>query len=192
MTLIGYARVSTADQDHALQIDALTAAGCEKIFSETASGAQRDRPELGRLLEYLRPGDTLTVWKLDRLGRSLPHLLEVAMSIAERGINFRSLTDGIDTTTPAGRLVFNIFGSLAEFERELIRERTMAGLAAAKAAGRTGGRRPKLTERQVATARQMNADGESITAIADVLGVARSTVYRVLGQSSPSIEGVTP
>lgn len=180
MTLIGYARVSTADQDHALQIDALTAAGCERIFSETASGAQRDRPELARLLEYLRPGDTLTVWKLDRLGRSLPHLLEVAMSIAERGINFRSLTDGIDTTTPAGRLVFNIFGSLAEFERELIRERTMAGLAAAKAAGRTGGRRPKLSERQVATARRMSSDGETITAIADTLGVARSTVYRVL------------
>lgn len=183
MAAIGYARISTADQDHALQRDALTAAGCDKVFYETASGAQRDRPELARLLEYLRQGDTLAVWRLDRLGRSLPHLIEVTTSLAERGIGFRSLTEGIDTTTTSGKLVFHIFAALAEFERELIRDRTMAGLAAAKAAGRTGGRRPKLTERQVATARQMNTDGETITAIADVLGVARSTVYRALGSA---------
>lgn len=169
-----------------MQREALTAAGCVKIFSETASGALRERPELTRLLEYLRPGDTLVVWKLDRLGRSIHHLIEVVTLLAERDIGFRSLTEGFDTTTPGGRLLFHVLGSLAQFERDLIRERTMAGLAAAKAAGRTGGRRPKLSDRQTAQARTMHADGETITAIADVLGVARSTVYRALG-APPSI-----
>jgi DNA invertase Pin-like site-specific DNA recombinase len=187
VSLIGYARVSTDDQDHALQTAALENAGCDRIFPEKASGAARERPELARALDYARPGDTLVVWKLDRLARSLPHLIEITTSLAQRGIGFRSLTEGIDTTTPAGKFVYHIFASLAEFERELIRERTMAGLAAARAAGRKGGRRPKLNERQLAQARKMLADGETITAIADVLGVARSTVYRALG----SREGAT-
>ncbi|HEY3689678.1 MAG TPA: recombinase family protein [Pseudonocardiaceae bacterium] len=186
MTLIGYARVSTSGQDLALQREALATAGCVRIFSETASGALRERPELERMLDYARPADTIVVWKLDRLGRSIQHLIEVVTSLGERGVGFRSLTEGFDTTTPGGKLLFHVLGALAHFERDLIRERTMAGLATAKAAGRTGGRPPKLTERQVEMARQMHASGEhTITAIAEVLGVARPTVYRVLGSGSP-------
>ncbi len=186
MNSVGYARVSTGDQDHAMQREALTAAGCVKIFSETASGALRERPELARLLEYLRPGDTLIVWKLDRLGRSIQHLIEVVTTLAERDIGFRSLTEGFDTTTPGGKLLFHVLGALAQFERDLIRERTMAGLATARAAGRTGGRRPKLTQRQLEMARQMHDSGtHTITAIADVLNVARSTVYRALDRDAP-------
>lgn len=180
MPLVGYARVSTADQDCTTQVDALTAVGCIKVFPETASGVTRERPVLAQLLDYLRLGDTLVVWKLDRLGRSIRHLIEVVTSLAERGIGFRSLTEGFDTTTPGGKLIFHVLGSLAEFERDLIRERTMAGLATARAAGRVGGRRPKLTERQLAQARKMHTDGETITSIAEVLTVARSTVYRAL------------
>jgi DNA invertase Pin-like site-specific DNA recombinase len=150
----------------------LTAAGCEKIFPETA-----------KLLEYLRPGDVLVVWKLDRLGRSVQHLIEVVMSLGLRNIGFRSLTEGFDTTTAAGRMLFQVLGALAE--REIIRERPLAGLATARAAGRTGGRRPKLTERQVEMVRQMHASGEhTITAIAEILGVAPPTVYRALGPAS--------
>jgi DNA invertase Pin-like site-specific DNA recombinase len=183
VTPIGYARVSTAGQDLALQVDALETAGCDRIFRETASGALRERPELDRMLDYARPGDTVVVWKLDRLGRSIQHLIEVVTSLGERGVGFRSLTEGFDTTTPGGKLLFHVLGALAHFERDLIRERTMAGLATARAAGRTGGRRPKLTARQLEMARQMHASGtHTITAIADVLGVARSTVYRALGR----------
>lgn len=190
MPLIGYARVSTIGQDLALQIEALEAAGCDRIFRETASGALRERPELDRMLDYARPGDTVVVWKLDRLGRSIQHLIEAVTSLGERSVGFRSLTEGFDTTTPGGKLLFHVLGALAHFERDLIRERTMAGLATARAAGRTGGRRPKLTERQVTMARQMHASGEyTITAIAEVLGVARPTVYRALG--SARADGVT-
>ena len=138
--LIGYARVSTTDQTLALQQDALTAAGCEQVFSDAASGAVTDRPGLTQALSHLRPGDTLVVWRLDRLGRNLPHLIPTVAGLQERGIGLRSLQEQIDTTTSGGKLVFHVFGALAEFERDLIRERTHAGLAAARARGRLSGR----------------------------------------------------
>jgi DNA invertase Pin-like site-specific DNA recombinase len=135
--LLGYARVSTTDQQPQLQVDALTAAGCYRVFTETASGARPDRPTLEQVLDQLRPGDTLVVWKLDRLGRSLRHLVDTITGLADRGIGFRSLQEAIDTTTPGGKLVFHVFAALAEFERDLIRERTSAGLAAARVRGST-------------------------------------------------------
>ena len=138
---IGYARVSTGEQTLDLQMDALRSAGCGKIFQETASGAKADRPVLAEVLSYLRAGDTLVVWRLDRLGRSLQHLIAVIAQSAERGIGFKSVTEQIDTTTSGGKLIFHVFGALAEFERDLIRERTRAGLAAARARGRLGGGR---------------------------------------------------
>jgi hypothetical protein len=138
--LLGYARVSTADQQAHLQVDALQRAGCYRVFTETASGARPDRPTLEQVLDQLRPGDTLVVWKLDRLGRSLRHLVDTVTGLAERGVGFRSLQEAIDTTTPGGKLVFHVFAALAEFERDLIRERTAAGLAAARARGRHVGR----------------------------------------------------
>ena len=137
---IGYARVSTQDQNPELQLDALRQEGCEKIFTEKLSGARRDRPELKAALEYMRSDDTLVVWKLDRLARSLKQLIETVEDLEERGIGFSSLTEAIDTTTPSGKLVFHIFAALAEFERSIIRERTMAGLNAARERGRLGGR----------------------------------------------------
>lgn len=137
---IGYARVSTHEQDLALQLDALTKEGCEKIFQEKASGAHRDRPELKAALSYMRKGDTLVVWKIDRLARSLKQLIETIESFQERGIGFKSLQDPIDTSSPSGKLVFHIFAALAEFERGVIRERTTAGLRAARERGRVGGR----------------------------------------------------
>lgn len=143
---IGYARVSTPEQDMSLQIDALERAGCSRIFQDVASGAKAERKGLDEALAYLRPGDTLVVWKIDRLGRSLAHLVGVVEDLRSRGIGFRSLTDpGMDTTTASGALIFHIFGALAAFERELIRERTKAGLAVAAARGRRGGRRPVVT-----------------------------------------------
>ena len=143
--LVGYARVSTQDQDPALQLDALTAAGCGKVYREKASGAQRDRPELIAAIEYMREGDTLVVWKLDRLARSIKQLIETVENLGALGIGFRSLTEAIDTTTAGGKLVFHIFAALAEFERGVIRERTLAGLQAARARGRKGGRPPALS-----------------------------------------------
>lgn len=145
MGLIGYARTSTGKQDLALQLDALDRAGCERNFKDTASGSLNVRPQLDNCLHHLRQGDTLVVWKLDRLGRSLRHLIETVARLEERGIGFRCLTEGIDTTTPAGRLTFHIFGALAEFEGQLIRERTLAGLEAARARDRRGGRPASLT-----------------------------------------------
>ena len=150
---IGYARVSTADQVHALQLDALRQAGCERIIEETASGGDADRPHLRSLLELLRAGDVLVVWKLDRLSRSLKHLVEIVEQLRRRDIGFKCLTHDIDTTTASGKLVFGIFAALAEFERELISERTRAGLKAARARGRMGGRRPKLSAIEVAGVR---------------------------------------
>jgi len=178
---IGYARVSTLDQDEALQHDALTAAGCARIFTDKASGKLEHRPALDALLGQLRPGDTVVVWRLDRLGRSLRHLLETVADLEQRGVGFASLTEQIDTSTPGGKLVFHLFGALAEFEHALIRERTMAGLAAARARGRVGGRPTVWTVEKLVTARQMHAAGQhDVAAIARVLGVSRASVYRAL------------
>lgn len=176
---IGYARVSTREQDLDLQRDALEAAGVEEIYWEKVSSRKEGRPELAKALDYCREGDVLVVYKLDRLGRSLKELLEIVSGLEERGIGFRSLQEALDTTTPGGRLVFHIFASLAEFERDLIRERTMAGLQAARARGRKGGRKPKMDERKVALARKLMADPEySVAEICRTLGVSSSTLYR--------------
>src|SRR4029453_13834501 len=156
--LIGYARVSTHDQTLALQQDALTQAGCERLFTDTASGAKADRPGLEEALSHIRSGDTLVVWKLDRLGPSLPHLIETITRLQERGVGFKSLTEQIDTTTSGGKLIFHVFGALAEFERDLIRERTQAGLQAARARGRKGGRPQSLDARKLAQARSLYKD----------------------------------
>jgi DNA invertase Pin-like site-specific DNA recombinase len=177
--LIGYARVSTRDQSHALQLDALKAAGCGRVFVETASGAQRDRPELAAAIEYARDGDALVVWKLDRLARSMRQLIDSVEALQARGIGFRSLTEAIDTTSPGGLLVFHLFGALAQFERSIIRERSRAGLDAARARGRIGGRKPVLSAKDLTVARAMLRD-DSITVeeVARRLGVAPATLYR--------------
>ena len=178
---IGYARVSSQDQNPDLQLDALRAAGCKRIFVEKASGAQRERPELGAALDYMRSGNTLVVWKLDRLARSMKQLIETVESMEPRGIGLRSLTEAIDTTTAGGKLVFHIFGALAEFERAIIRERTRAGLEAARARGRQGGRPPKLTPQDLAAAKAMLADPSfTVADVARRLGVSPATLYRHL------------
>jgi DNA invertase Pin-like site-specific DNA recombinase len=183
--LLGYARVSTTDQHPQLQVDALTAAGCYRVFTETASGARSDRPVLEQVLDQLRPGDTLVVWKLDRLGRSLRHLVDAVAGLADRGIGFRSLQEAIDTTTPGGKLVFHVFAALAEFERDLIRERTAAGLAAAHSRGRHGGRPSVMTAHRLRVAQEMYASGQyTVAAIATTLGVSRASIYRHLGSTS--------
>lgn len=179
--LIGYARVSTWEQNTELQRDALLEAGCIRTFEETASGTNTDRPQLAAALDFVRPGDTLVVWRLDRLGRSLKHLMETVALLNERGVGFRSLHESIDTTTSTGRLVFHNFGALAEFERDLIVDRTRAGLNAARERGAKPGRRPSLSVDQAAVVRQMAAEGRHTTrAIAEVVGVSRATVYRCL------------
>jgi len=177
--LIGYARVSTSDQTLALQQDALTKEGCTEIFTDTASGAKTERPGLNQALSYVRPGDTLVVWRLDRLGRSLKDLIERITQLQSRNIGFKSLTEAIDTTTSGGKLIFHIFGALAEFERELIRERTQAGLSAARARGRTGGRPRALSGQKVAMAKQLYGDKSySIGEICKTLNISRATLYR--------------
>jgi DNA invertase Pin-like site-specific DNA recombinase len=179
--LLGYARVSTADQQAHLQVDALEHAGCYRVFTETASGARTDRPTLQQLLDQLRPGDTLVVWKLDRLGRSLRHLVDTVTGLADRGIGFRSLQEAIDTTTPGGKLVFHVFAALAEFERDLIRKRTAAGLAAARARGRHGGRPSVMTTHKAQVAQEMYRSGQyTVATIAKTLGVSRASIYRHL------------
>lgn len=181
--LLGYARVSTTDQDASLQIDALTKAGCYRVFVDTGSGSLQHRPELDKLLDQLRPGDTLVVWRLDRLGRSSRHLIDQLQVLADRGVGFRSLQETIDTTSPGGRLVFHVFAALAEFERDLIRERTNAGLAAARARGRTGGRPSALSADQVRAARRMYEQKDmTVAQIGQVLGVSRTTIYRALNR----------
>ena len=168
---IGYARVSTTDQDLDPQLDVLRARGCDPIYSEHASGKSADRPDLAQALKAVRAGDTLVVWRLDRLGRSLPDLIATINALAKRGIAFESVTEAIHTTTAAGKLVFNIFASLAEFERHLISERTRAGLAAGKARGRMGGRPPALTPRQLREARLLLTDPDAtVTAVAERYG----------------------
>jgi DNA invertase Pin-like site-specific DNA recombinase len=176
--LIGYARVSTDDQNLDLQRDALEKAGCEQICTDRVSGTKVRRPGLEQALSHLRSGDTLVVWRLDRLGRSLRHLIDTITELQEKGIGFKSLTESIDTTTSGGRLVFNIFASLAEFEREIIRERTQAGLQAARARGRKGGRRAALTEKQVQIAWQLYDAKTPVQEICQTLGISRATFYR--------------
>lgn len=179
--LLGYARVSTGDQDAQLQLDALTQAGCYRIFTDTASGVLESRPELDKLLDQIRPGDTLVVWRLDRLGRSIRHLINHMDALQQQGVDFKSLQENIDTSSSGGRLVFNIFASLAEFERDLIRERTNAGLAAARARGRTGGRPSSLSPDKLRTAKRLYEQRDmTVAQIGEVLGVSRSTVYRAL------------
>ncbi len=179
--IIGYARVRTLDQNLELQRDALEKAGCEGAFEDHVSSASSERPGWAKATAALRKGDALVVWRLDRLGRSLKHLIDTVNEFDAKGIGFKSINESIDTTTPGGRLVFHIFGALAEFERELIRERTNAGLAAARARGRKGGRPRKLAPRQVATARTLLGDGKhSVTEVAEMLGVSRNTLYRAL------------
>jgi len=178
--LLGYARVSTTVQDPALQHDALRAAGCRWVWTDTASGSRADRPQLLEVMAALGEGDTLCTWRLDRLGRSLPHLIDTVRGLEDRGVGFRSLQESIDTTTPGGRLVFHIFGSLAEFERDLIQERTKAGLSAARARGRLGGRPTVLTAAKAKQAQRMIAEGTPLVEVATVVGVSRSTLYRRL------------
>lgn len=179
--LIGYARVSTVDQNLALQRDALTEAGCEHIYTEQLSGAVTDRPELAAALKFARSGDTLIVWKLDRLARSVKQLIETVEKLRSRNIGFRSLTEAIDTTTAQGRLVFHMFSALAEFERSLIRERTQAGLAAARRQGRTGGRPPKLTPDDIEAAKAMLTNPDiGVAQIAHRLNVSPATLYRYI------------
>jgi DNA invertase Pin-like site-specific DNA recombinase len=180
MALVGYARVSTLDQDASLQRDALAAAGCAKLFEDRASGARTDRPGLAQALAFLRDGDVLVVWKLDRLGRSLAHLVETVAALAARGVGFRSLTEAIDTTTPGGRLVFHLFGALGEFERDLIRERTRAGLAAAAARGRRGGRRPVVTDDKLRRAQTLMAQGLTVREAAARLRIGKTALYEAL------------
>lgn len=178
---VGYARVSTREQDLALQRDALEGAGCEKVFTETASGAQRDRPQLQAALDYMRTGDTLVVWKFDRLARSTKQLIETVEALEARQVGLKSVTEAIDTTTAGGRLIFHVFAALAEFERSVIRERTRAGLDAARARGRTGGRPAALTPADLAAARALLSDPEiTVAEAANRLGVAPSTLYRHL------------
>jgi DNA invertase Pin-like site-specific DNA recombinase len=188
MALIGYARVSTSEQNPEAQTDVLTAAGCERIFTDKASGKLAQRPELDKALEYLRDGDILVITKLDRLGRSVRNLIELAADLEQRGVGLRVLHQGIDTTTPGGRLFFHIVASIAEFERDLISERTRDGLDAARARGRKGGRRAVLTDTKLAVARQMYGekgdDGKrryTVQEIADTVGCSRATLYRALG-----------
>src|SRR5919199_5938315 len=169
--LIGYARVSTDEQNLDLQLSALNQAGCEQIYTDKVSGTKATRPGLDNAFSHLRSGDTFVVWRLDRLGRSLRHLIDTVTDFEERGIGFKSLTESIDTTTSGGRLVFNIFGALAEFEREIIRERTKAGLTAARARGKTGGRSKVLTEKQVEMLRHLATDKDrSVNEICKTLG----------------------
>ncbi len=183
--LIGYARVSTAEQTLALQEDALQAAGCTTIFRDMMSGGTTERPGLSEALTTMQPGDTLVVWRLDRLGRSLSHLIQVVQDMRGRGVDFRSLQEQIDSGSAGGQLIFHIFGALAEFERALIRERTMAGLAAARARGRRGGRPRRLTPDQIQLARRLLASPDvGVAQVAEMLRVSRQTVYRALKRAA--------
>jgi DNA invertase Pin-like site-specific DNA recombinase len=183
--LIGYARVSTDDQLLDLQLDALQRAGCERVYTETASGSRLDRPELAKAIADLRDGDAFMVWKLDRLGRTVHQLVDLVRTLADRGVAFRSITDTIDTSTPAGRMFFHMMAALAEMERDLIRERTNAGLVAARARGKVGGRRPKLAPHQIEQARLlMSNPKESASRVAATFGIDRSTLYRLLRQAA--------
>jgi DNA invertase Pin-like site-specific DNA recombinase len=185
--LVGYARVSTPEQSLGLQRDALAKAGGERVFEDVASGAQAERPGLTQALAFVRPGDTLAVWKLDRLGRSLPHLIEAVTALRERGVGFRSLQESLDTTTSGGKLVFHVFAALAEFERDLIRERARAGLAAARARGRKGGRPRVMDARKVAMAVALYGEAaHSPQEICAALRISKTTLYRYLAAARAS------
>lgn len=187
---IGYAKVSRRDQNPQIQEDELRAAGCEKVVWEKESGAKSERPGLAQTFDYLREGDTLVVWSLDRLGRSLKDLIECVQELQDRRVEFKSLREAIDTNTAGGRLVFHIFGALSEFEREVVRERTHAGLAAARARGRKGGRKPSMDAKQVGLARRMLRDPETtVGKVADTFGVSPATIYRHVGSVSPARSG---
>lgn len=182
--LIGYARVSTQDQNLDMQKDALARAGCERVIVDVASGKRTDRTGLDQALDVLRSGDTLVVWRLDRLGRSLKHLIELVADLESKGIGFQSLQEAIDTTSPGGKLVFHIFGALAEFERNLIRERTMAGLTAARARGRKGGRPKKLGAQQRALAVELyESKRMPIADICTTFGITKPTLYACVAES---------
>jgi DNA invertase Pin-like site-specific DNA recombinase len=187
--LIGYARVSTQDQNPELQRDALNAAGCRKLFEDKVSGTREERPGLGQALEMLREGDTLVVWKLDRLGRSVKQLVDLVARLQQKGVQFRSLTDSIDTGTPSGRFFFHVMASLAEMERELIAERTRAGLAVARQHGRTGGRKRRMTESKIASAKKLLATGVPPKDVARNLGVSVPTLYRWVPASENARSG---
>lgn len=183
---IGYARVSTDDQHLDLQRDALTKAGCSVTYEEKASGKTADRPELDQCLKALRAGDTLVVWRLDRLGRSLHDLVQIVAELEQRGVHFESLTEKIETGSASGKLQFHVFAALAEFERGLIRERTQAGLAAARARGRAGGRKPKLDDQQVREIKALLRDPDiKVAEVARRYGVSRTTLYKHVGVITP-------
>jgi len=183
---IGYARVSTTDQSLNPQTDSLSEAGCEKLFSDVASGAKTQRPGLEKAIEFCRKGDILVVWKLDRMGRSMSHLIEMIQQLENKKVGFQSLTEKIDTTPAGGRLIFHLFGALAEFERDLIRERVQAGLKSARARGRKGGR-PPVPEETRAMAKILLADKSlSVKQICERLGIAKSTLYKYGGKVSES------
>jgi DNA invertase Pin-like site-specific DNA recombinase len=183
--LIGYARVSTNEQNLDLQKDALEKAECERIFVEQMSGSSSNRPELNKTIDMLREGDTLVVWRLDRLGRSLKHLIELITILEERKVGFKSLTESIDTTTSGGKLIFHIFGALAEFERNLIRERTNAGLSAARARGRKGGRPMFLDSRKREVAIQLyNEKKHTIKEICQIMGISKPTLYSYINKAN--------
>lgn len=187
--LIGYARVSTRDQKPHLQLDALQEVGCERIFMETASGAIRERPEFAAALDFMRNGDNLVVWKLDRLARSTRQLLETVEILEQRGIGLKILTQNMDTTSAGGRLIFTVFSAIAEFEREIIRERTRAGLDAARSRGRKGGRPRVLSDKDLKQAKTLLTDPEiSVVDVARRLGVSPSTLYRYLPAARQSVQ----
>ena len=178
---IGYARVSTQDQNLDLQNDALKAAGCENIYTDKMSGSKKNRPGLEEILGFIRKGDTLVVWRLDRLGRSLKHLIQVLNQLDERGVYFKSIQESLDTSTPGGKLIFHVFGALAEFERDIIKERTLAGIAAARARGRKGGRPRKLSKKQVEMAKKLKDDPTiPIEEICKTMGVSKATLHRYI------------
>jgi DNA invertase Pin-like site-specific DNA recombinase len=185
--LIGYARVSTVEQNLDLQTDALTKAGCERIFTDTASGAKSERPGLVEALNFIREGDVLVVWKLDRLGRSLKHLIETVLALQNARKGFRSLQENIDTGTSGGKLFFHIFGALAEFERDIIRDRTKAGLASARSRGRLGGRPSVMSARKLKMARSLYTDAKTqVAEICEGLGISRATFYRHIVAPMPT------
>lgn len=187
---VGYIRVSKREQNPDLQRRELEAAGCERVFEERISSRKADHPQLGAAIDYCRKGDALVVWKLDRFGRSLKELIELVNGLNERGVEFVSLRESLDTTTPGGKLVFHVFGSVAEFERDIIRERTMAGLEAARARGRKGGRKSVMDRKKVALASKLMRDRETpMSEVCQAVGVSKATIYRHLKTDGTPKEG---